>query len=240
MSGMQKGFFGAFHEETKRQWPPKSPIPFDSQLWPDEWKIIRYKTYERMEKIPLSHGLVEADLFALIKNRRSKRGFTRSPLRKEQLSILLSYGCGLHGTHRAQPSAGKRYPLEVYPLVVISDDVAPGMYHYDVREHRLDVLSQKNVSSEDLSRLFTYPWAGDISLAIFVTAVFERNFVKYGDRGYRQILLEAGHVGQNLYLVAESLQLQCTAMDGFIDREVEKFLDIDGVTESVVYSMVFG
>ncbi|OGJ54835.1 hypothetical protein A2880_02980 [Candidatus Peribacteria bacterium RIFCSPHIGHO2_01_FULL_49_38] len=76
-------------------------------------------------------------------------------------------------------------------------------------------------------------------MAVIITAVFSRTINKYGDRGYRNILIEAGHVGQNLYLVSESLGLKCTAIAGTKDEEIERFLDIDGVTESVVYALLF-
>ena len=73
-----------------------------------------------------------------------------------------------------------------------------------------------------------------------MTAVFSRNQMKYGERGYRYVLLEAGHIGQNMYLNAAALSLKCCALGGTIDSKLEKFLDIDGITESVVYAVAFG
>ena len=73
-----------------------------------------------------------------------------------------------------------------------------------------------------------------------MTAVFSRTQNKYGERGYRYVLLEAGHVGQNLALAAEALGLRCAPLAGTRDETIETLLDIDGVTESLVYTLVFG
>jgi SagB-type dehydrogenase family enzyme len=73
-----------------------------------------------------------------------------------------------------------------------------------------------------------------------MTDVFWRNQNKYGERGYRYILLEAGHIGQNIYLVSEALGLKCCALGGTRDENLEELVDIDGVTESVVYALAVG
>lgn len=73
-----------------------------------------------------------------------------------------------------------------------------------------------------------------------MTAVFHRNQVKYGERGYRYILIETGHIGQNLYLVSEAAGIKCRALGGTRDENIEKLLDIDGIGESVVYAVAVG
>jgi SagB-type dehydrogenase family enzyme len=78
------------------------------------------------------------------------------------------------------------------------------------------------------------------SLIVFITAIFERSIFKYGDRGYRFVFLEAGHVGQNINLVTNALGLGCTNIGGFFDRQIDDFLGIDGVTHSTIYMMAIG
>ena len=77
-------------------------------------------------------------------------------------------------------------------------------------------------------------------MAIIMTAVFDRSQMKYGERGYRYMLIEAGHVGQNFCLTAEALGLKCSALGGTHDEPIERLLDIDGVTESVMYALAIG
>jgi len=57
---------------------------------------------------------------------------------------------------------------------------------------------------------------------------------------YRYILQEAGHIGQDAYLVSEALGMKCCALGGTRDENLEKLIDIDGVTESVVYALALG
>jgi len=167
-------------------------------------------------------------------------------LSKDRLSTLLKYACGIvseagAGHHRAQPSGGGRYPIEVYPVVFAGSSEIPSVfYHYGVKRHELDVLWQRAFTKEDIAAFFTYPWAQDATLGLFLTAVFNRNQMKYGERGYRQILIEAGEIVQNIYLVSTALGLQCCAIDGVREPDIEKLLDVDGITESVVVSLVLG
>src|SRR5829696_9188569 len=75
---------------------------------------------------------------------------------------------------------------------------------------------------------------------IFVSAIFVRSTFKYGDRGYRFVLLEAGHLAQNAILTAAELGLAAAPIGGYMDREVDDYLDIDGLNESTIYIMLIG
>ena len=75
---------------------------------------------------------------------------------------------------------------------------------------------------------------------VFVTAVFWRSRFKYGLRGYRFALLEAGHVAQNVLVAATELAVAALPLGGFYDARVERLLGVDGVDESVVYAIVLG
>lgn len=78
------------------------------------------------------------------------------------------------------------------------------------------------------------------SLLVFITAMFERSIFKYGDRGYRFVLLEAGHAAQNLNLVSNALGLGSLNIGGFFDREMDDFLGLDGITHSTIYMVAIG
>jgi SagB-type dehydrogenase family enzyme len=239
-------FSKLFHQSSKDHTQGGLYPPKDFSEWPEEWKKFYYKDYPRLQKITLPKTSLNADFYTLIKNRKSERDFSKNPATIEQLSTLLQYSCGI--THnskgmqsRAQPSGGARFPLEVYPIVFRdSSDVPSGLYHYNVREHALDSLWRRSFSEEEIGELFTYPWARSASFALVITGVFYRTQMKYGERGYRYILIEAGHIGQNVYLNAGALGLKCCALAGTQDQNLEKLLDIDGVSESVVYALALG
>jgi SagB-type dehydrogenase family enzyme len=75
---------------------------------------------------------------------------------------------------------------------------------------------------------------------VLFTAVLERPRRKYGERGYRLALLEAGHIAQNLCLVAAALELGSMNVCGFFDDRLNAALSIDGVDEAVLYVAYVG
>ncbi|KKW19731.1 MAG: Nitroreductase [Parcubacteria group bacterium GW2011_GWA2_51_10] len=237
-----------FHQSSKNHLKGHPPIHKDSTQWPVEWKTIYYKSYPRLPKIPLSKKSGSADLFQCISQRRSKSVFSPEPISLDELGVLLQYSYGITSTSeqkkipaRAYPSGGGRFPLEVYPLVLKSAPGIPrGLYHYNVKTHELDVLLSDAPDSNELGSMFVYDWVPSAAIVFLMTAIFLRTQVKYGERGYRYILLEAGHAAQNVCLVAEALQLHCNALGGTVDRKLEELLDIDGRTESLLYALALG
>lgn len=236
-----------FHTKSKNHSLGRSSIPLNADEWPKEWETTYYKSYPRLPKVKLGKVPPKADFFDLVKQRKSRRDFGRRPITKREISILLGYSCGnMKQTenghyHRAQPSAGARFPIEVYPLVFRSGkDLEAGLYHYNVKKHALDVLWKHEFADKDIDALFAYPWVKNAAVAFIMTSVFWRTQNKYGARGYRYILLEAGHIGQNIYLATEALGLKCCALVGTRDETIEKLIDIDGTTESIVYALAAG
>ena len=72
------------------------------------------------------------------------------------------------------------------------------------------------------------------------TAVIERSKWKYLQRCYRYIYLDAGHIGQNLYLTAEALGLGACTIGAIYDDELNNLLNIDGIDETAIYVGVVG
>lgn len=245
---MEPDFSYLFHQSSKNLSKGHPPILPNDRDWPQEWKTIYYKAYERLPKIVLpADGVIRADLLATIQNRQSGRTFAGEPISLADMGLLLKYSCGNlklasdgKSMRRAQPSGGARFPIEIYPLVFHGNaDIPAGLYHYNVKMHALDVLWDKDFFGEGDS-LFTYAWAKDAACVFLMTAVFRRNQMKYGERGYRYILLEAGHIAQNLALVATALNMQYCPIGGTRDEALEKVLDIDGSHESLVYAVAAG
>lgn len=240
-------FSKIFHKSSKDLYKGHPTITVDTAFWPPEWKTTCYKTYPRLEKIALPKTKPSADIFECIRERRSRRVSNSKNLTREELAIILQYSCGfasdsngeLHS--RAQPSGGARFPIETYALVLVgNDDLPEGLYHYGVRNHELSILRQEQISQEEKRRFFTYSWARKAAVIIFLTSVFSRTQAKYGERGYRYILLEAGHIGQNVYLTSQALGVKCCALSGTNDSHVEGLLDIDGQSESLIYTLAIG
>ena len=218
----------------------------DDSLWPKEWKTTEYKVYDRFPQLDLPKPQNLDKTFSdCIRGRETARHFSNKTLSLQELSDTLFHTVGITdslflggGKRRAQPSGGGLFPIEIYPLVLHGTKKIPsGIYHYNVCGHRLEAFPWKQ---NDAERLSVFEWAGNASVAFFMTAVFHRSEVKYRARGYRYALLEAGHIGQNFYLLAQALNLKCVALGGTNDENVEKLLHIDGQAEALVYTILIG
>ena len=174
----------------------------------------------------------DASLWSAIAGRRSSHDFTGS-LGVDALTTMLLAG-------RAVPSGGALYPLEIYVVTRSVAGLPRGVFHFDPERRVLEVMRDEDVADELGAAMPAPELLGDASAVIFVTAVFWRTRFKYGLRGYRFALLEAGHVMQNVLLAATALDLTAFPLGGFYDAAVEELLGVDGVDESVLYGAVVG
>lgn len=201
----------------------------------------------------LSGSLAEA--LASRKSVRREHLDAGKPVCAETLSGLLHHGVrvnrqapvkkvpGLVQGFRPYPSAGALYPCEVYLAVAAVQGVPPGVYRYDAHAHDLllcrplpDAARRVNDFSDAETGFYETP----PPCAIIVTSVFERAVRKYGARGYRLALIEAGHILQNLSLIASALELSGHVSASFYEAEVENLLGIDGVSEAVLAAFLMG
>lgn len=236
-------FARTFLSSTKTNAHDKSTV--DPDLWPKDWTTIFYKTYNRFSQLPLPSITAASALQSCVAKRVSTRTFSGAALSLRELATLLQFSCGEvsdeDATRRAQPSAGARYPIETYIIVLQpSDELEQGIYHYNIAQHALERLQHSPYTPADAASLFTDVVMTDASMLVVLTGVFWRSADKYGGRGYRFTLIEAGHIGQNMYLHATEAGLHCVALGGVDEEAIERALVIDGERESVVYALAVG
>ena len=208
-----------------------------------------HKQYTRLRQINLPDASkASGDLKILIKKRMSSRDFSGKPISMRDLSNILYYSAGVvrpnpfenDNPFRAYPSAGAKYPLEVYPLVLKSKDIKKGLYHYNPSEHSLEILLQP-VRDKEIEGIWTkQKWFRKASVIIFLTSVFGRTTDKYGGGGIKFPYLEAGHLVQNTYLIATSLNIGCCAIGLLQEDAVIKLLDINPREEYPIYYVALG
>lgn len=192
----------------------------------------------------------DTPLSRLLAARRSCRAFAPRPLPLAAVSTLLKGAYGITRTEhfpgvgpvhlRGVPSAGALFPLEVYPLVQHVDSLAPGLYHYNVLHHSMEAVRGPDPPGELSAALANQNYVDSAGVVFFLTAVFARTQAKYGPRGYRHLLLEAGHVGQSLCLLAAEAGLASLCIGGFPDSRLNAFLGADGLREAAVYAVGVG
>lgn len=144
---------------------------------------------------------------------------------------------------RTCPSAGGLFPLEVYAVVLNVADVSPGVYHYNAHGHYLEVLRAAE-DEEFFERARGALGRGsnfdNVSVILVTTATPLRSAYKYGERGYRFLMIEAGHAAQNAALGATALGLASCSLGGFLDDDVNRLIGVNGVDELALYVMVVG
>ncbi len=237
-----------FHNKTNdRIEEGKTPVPEDVNEWLDSWKTIEYKHYTLFPSIPLPD--VGGAVWSVTKNRRvSGRNVNENVVTLEKISYLLRCGYGLQSKdqggdrkeNRTVPSAGKRYPLDLYVLLFKHvGECGPGVYHYDVSSHGLEPVVQENISELMQSIITDQPSVCDAHGVICISALFERTIGKYGSRGYRYILLEAGHVAQNMLLAATEKNVVLIPIGGSSEKVLEQLIGLNSRYEGVVYSLFF-
>ncbi|MEB3774000.1 MAG: SagB/ThcOx family dehydrogenase [Desulfurococcales archaeon] len=194
-----------------------------------------YKEYPGRERIRLPRPVRSSgvDVLEAIRSRRSRRTYSRRPLKLADLSALLYYTVGVTGRawwggpKRAYPSAGALQPVEVYVSASRVEDLGEGLYHYNPGLHGLELLRPGDYSRELEEAALGQEHVGRAPVVLILTAVYSRTASRYGQRSYRYIHWDAGFAGENIYLVSEALGMATVAVGAFYDYEVCRILEID-------------
>lgn len=238
-----------FHENSKlgRYFPGLSEQQVVQKIR-ELHESLPYEGYPQVN-LPQPLTMSTSSLSDTILNRTSVRNFAPYSFSLEEIATLLHYAYGTNrdnqGTSfprpfRVVPSGGALYPLEIYFHCADTHVLSPGLYHYNAAGHHIRRLHDGD-DREKISKALVQPnVAIESSIMIFITAMFERTVFKYGDRGYRFTFLEAGHVAQNLNLVSTALGLGSVNIGGFYDREIDEYLELDGITHSTIYLIAIG
>jgi len=183
----------------------------------------------------------KCSLWHALDQRRSRRDFSGNALSLAHLATLLDAAYGLRdGARRTVPSGGALYPFELYVGARAVGGVEPGVFRYDAELHALEEHELGDPWTV-LEAACPLPGLLDGGAAVLLLlAIFGRTRFKYGLRGYRFALLEAGHVLQNAALAGVALDLPVLPLGGFYDAQIDALVGADGVEESVVYGAVLG
>lgn len=244
-----------FHENSKMSLVERHVVygahPTDAMVVHMMHRLRRVKPYTDRSKVPLPMDLPPSmrTFDEVVGGRVSARDFAPGAIGVQQLAKALTFGYGVTRSNddndyprpfRAVPSGGALYPLEVYVHATRVNGLAAGLYHYDPEDETLDVLRLGDESAEVASFMVQPDLCRRAAVTLLLTAVFVRSVFKYGDRGYRFVLMEAGHLAQNMLLTAAAMGLAGVSIGGYVDRRADRYLRLDGVNESVVYVLHLG
>ncbi|HPN26722.1 MAG TPA: SagB/ThcOx family dehydrogenase, partial [Candidatus Cloacimonas sp.] len=150
-----------------------------------------------------------------IEQRRSRREYSQEALKQEELSFLLwasSWARDFRSTERMEltfrnvPSAGSRHPIETFLDIRRVEGIKPGLYYYHPIKHCLILYdNSEQIAAKIHEGCMFQEMISNAAVNFILTAVPYRTVWRYGQRGYRYLYLDAGHIGQNIHLAAEAI-----------------------------------
>ncbi len=225
-----------FQRETKygrRARPPATRIlarPEEFKSYPGAPRIL----------LPPPPGEEGPGVWRVMEARRSIRDFAPEGIPLETMARLVWSVGGIREKRwgfafRIVPSAGALYPVETYLMINRVEGLEKGIYHLHVPTFSLELVREGDLSRELTRAALGQEMVAEGAATFLWTAVIDRCRIKYGERAFRYIYLDAGHLGQNLYLAATALGLGCCTIGAFFDDEVNAVLGVDGLEETVIY-----
>jgi len=191
--------------------------------------------------------LYKIDLQHAIDNRESRRNYNTKSMSISELSFLLWATQGIRklidNSHalRTVPSAGARHAIETYLAVLNVESISTGFYRYLPIEHNLVVESLDTLAAQKVTQAcFHQNWIANAAAFFMWAAIPERMEWRYGLAAHRVILIEAGHICQNLYLACEAIGAGTCAVAAYDQEQIDQFLGLDEYNEFVIYAAAVG
>jgi len=235
-----------FIDKTKYQYLNLSdqmkgvPPPDLQLLCSDDIEVIPLPEWKKI-------NISTDDIETIIDRRKSIRNYKQVNVSLPELSYLLWCTQGVKkrisdlATIRTVPSAGARHALETTLLVNRVEGLESGFYRYLSLGHQLATLKKdKSVVDEIVKASFDQNFIRHSAVTFIWSAVIYRMKWRYGERAYRYIFLDAGHVAQNLYLSAEAIGCGVCAIAAFSDDDMNRILGLDGKEQFVIYMATVG
>ena len=204
--------------------------------------------YLKMIELPGYDDLTlpAANLWKTMQVRRTLRKYQTTSLSLNEVATMLWFTQGVKSitdrpvTMRTVPSGGARHPLETYLVIHGVSGLEPGLYRYLAIEHKLAFLKSGDLTASISSACQNQHQVRDCPISFWWAAVTERSTWRYSTRGYRYLIMDAGHACQNLCLTAEGLHCGVCEIGAFNDSEINQFFGLDGIETFMIYGATVG
>jgi SagB-type dehydrogenase family enzyme len=194
----------------------------------------------QLPQVETAHTLMD-----LMARRRTVRAAASPSISLSQLSDCLFAGMGITGQTSncvgslplgMTPSGGARNPYEAYVFARRVEGLQPGIYHYSAMDHDLGLV---DTNLPEFSGLVGgQEWADEMPCLVVLVADFRRTMWKYRDpNAYRVVLIEAGHIGQNIMLAATRHGLSACPTAALAQARIRKLLGLRRITDAPIYAM---
>ena len=175
----------------------------------------------------------EATVDAAIRIRRSARRFGPEPMPLADLGYLLEMAQG-------NPSLRRTPGIDLYLVVHRVTKLASGLYRYAAKTQHLVALRTGNLSDDLVRVCLGQRKAGSAAVACLMAAQLGPDGAYARTRDYRDLLVEAGAIGQRLYLAAEAAGLTARNLAAFVDDDLNRLVGLDAHRDPIVHLTLLG
>lgn len=195
-----------------------------------------------------SSVITEKDFFTILENRSSQRFYKDEAMTVDQLAFLL-YSCqgvkSIRGNHyatlRTVPSGGARHAFEMYLAVRKVEGLEPAVYHYLPLQHALEKVGELPEPEAQITKaMHDQKFAGGCAVCFLMSFVPYRAEWRYSTTAHRVVLIDAGHVFQNLYLACGACGCGTCAIAAIDQPVADELCGLDGEEEFIIYAAPVG
>lgn len=186
--------------------------------------------------------LQNSNILDIINRRQSWRSYSEESITLEELSFLLWCSQGVkkvtannYATLRTVPSGGARHPFETYLIINNIDSLKKGIYRYLALSHSLILLKEGDFSKEAAAAALNQNFLINSAVVFIWTCIPYRGEWRYLEAAHKVMLLDSGHVCQNLYLACDAVNCGTCGVAAYDQSAMDKLLGIDGTEEFTVY-----
>lgn len=224
-------------------WSKTSNEKSDQELGLKQPEI--FKNYDKTKLIKLKNlkeiNFKEKSFSEIIISRRTRRKYTDKALTLEQLSYLVYTSDGITDKStnrylRAAPSGGNKQTIVTYLIIQNIQGLKKGVYRYIPLENA--IIFEKNIDNmEEITSNAArdQKWIKKAGVIFVWTTIPYRGEWRYTDKSHKLILLDAGHICQNLYLASEAIGLGTCAIAAYHQKPIDNLIGVDGKNEFVIY-----
>lgn len=205
--------------------------------------------FSRNDAAAIKLDVPDNDLIDLMARRRSIRSTAKPSITIGQLAECLFAGMGITGWTEncagrlplgMTPSGGARNPFEAYVLARNVEGLDPGIYHYSAIDHDLGRIAINDLPSAS-TLVGGQEWANQMPCLILLSASLDRTMWKYSDpNAYRVVLVEAGHIGQNIMLAATRHGLSACPTAALNHSTIKRLIGSNRLTDAPIYALTLG
>lgn len=224
-----------FRSTDQQQGVPPPPAQLSVPEGHSVFELPKFPKWQHVDDIALMYA---------IKKRRSIRAYQDKAVTIDHLAWLLWSTQGVRMrpnetvTMRTVPSAGARHAFETYLCIQNVETLEPGIYRYQPLDHALVQMSTINAAELPTTleqATLGQTFIGKAPVVFIWAAVPYRMEWRYGTAAHKVMLLDAGHIAQNLYLACTAIGAGTCAIAAYDQEKMDHLIGLDGNDQFTTY-----